>query len=101
MTPQEHWRTILVNIESLLVEVFPAASASVGRPIRQTLVIVNLMGFGLSQFWALKSIARRFFEVSQSHYPETCVLFSPRCYLSPFPYLTSVVLTQHYIAWVS
>ena len=74
MTPQEHWRTVLVNIESLFVEVFPAASAAAGRPIRQALVIVDLKGFGLSQFWTLKSVARRFFEVSQSYYPETYVI---------------------------
>jgi CRAL/TRIO domain len=71
---------ILVNIESLLVEVFPAASASASRPVRQTLVIVDLNGFGLSQFWALKSIARRFFEVSQNYYPETYV---PLSFFSP------------------
>ena len=71
ITPQEHWRTVLVNIEALLVEVLPAASAAAGRPIRQTLVIVDLKGFGFSQFWAFKSIARRFFDVSQNYFPET------------------------------
>ncbi|KAI9509811.1 CRAL-TRIO domain-containing protein, partial [Russula earlei] len=71
ITPQEHWRTVLVNIEALLAEVLPAASAAAGRPIRQALVIVDLRGFGLSQFWAFKSIARRFFDVSQNYFPET------------------------------
>lgn len=71
ITPQEHWRTVLVNIEAVLAEVFPAASAAAGRPIRQALIIVDLKGFGLTQFWAFKSIARRFFHVSQSYYPET------------------------------
>ena len=71
ITPEEHWRTVLVNIESLLAEVFPAASAAAGRPIRQALVIIDLKGFGLAQFWALKSIARRSFEISQSYFPET------------------------------
>ncbi|KAF8501552.1 CRAL-TRIO domain-containing protein [Russula emetica] len=71
ITSQEHWRTVLVNIEAVLAEVFPAASAAAGRPIRQALIIVDLKGFGLSQFWAFKSIARRFFHVSQNYYPET------------------------------
>lgn len=71
ITPEEHWRTVLVNVESLLAEVFPAASASAGRPIRQALVIIDLKGFGLAQFWALKSIARRSFDISQSYFPET------------------------------
>jgi hypothetical protein len=71
ITSQEHWRTVLVNIEAILTEVFPAASAAAGRPIRQALIIVDLKGLGLSQFWAFKSIARRFFHVSQNYYPET------------------------------
>ncbi|KAI9463281.1 CRAL-TRIO domain-containing protein [Lactarius psammicola] len=71
ITPEEHWRNVLVNVESLLAEVFPAASVAAGRPIRQALVIVDLKGFGLAQFWALKSIARRSFEISQSYFPET------------------------------
>ncbi|KAH9953899.1 CRAL-TRIO domain-containing protein [Russula dissimulans] len=71
ITPQDHCRTVLVNIEALLAEVLPAASAAAGRPIRQALVIVDLKGFGLSQFWAFKSIARRFFDVSQNYFPET------------------------------
>jgi hypothetical protein len=73
ITPEEHWRTVLVNVESLLAEVFPAASAAAGRPIRQALVIIDLKGFGLVQFWALKSIARRSFDISQSYFPETYV----------------------------
>ncbi|KAN0120765.1 CRAL-TRIO domain containing protein, partial [Russula decolorans] len=71
ITSQEHWRTVLVNVEAVLAEVFPAASAAAGRPIRQALMIVDLKGLGLSQFWAFKSIARRFFHVSQNYYPET------------------------------
>ena len=73
ITPEEHWRTILVNVESLLAEVLPAASAAAGRPIHQALVIIDLKGFGLAQFWALKSIARRSFEISQRYFPETYV----------------------------
>ena len=68
---------MLVSIEALLAEVFPAASAAAGRPMRQALVIVDLKGFGLSQFWAFKSIARRFFDVSQNYFPETYVPSPP------------------------
>ncbi|KAI0277291.1 CRAL-TRIO domain-containing protein [Russula aff. rugulosa BPL654] len=71
ITPQEHWRTVLVNMEAVLAEILPATSAAASRPIRQALIIVDLKGFGLSQFWAFKSIARRFFHVSQNYYPET------------------------------
>ena len=77
ITPQEHWCAVLVNIEALLAEILPAASLAAGRPIRQTLVIVDLKGFGLSQFWAFKSIARRFFDVSQNYFPETYVPSPP------------------------
>lgn len=83
ITPQEHWRTVLVNIEALLAEVLPAASLAAGRPIRQTLVIVDLRGFGLSQFWAFKSIARRFFDVSQNYFPETYVPPPPPTHTPP------------------
>lgn len=84
ITPQEHWRTVLVNIESLLAEVLPAASVAAGRPIRQALVIVDLKGLGLSQFWAFKSIARRFFDISQNYFPETYGPLLP-CEIRSFP----------------
>jgi hypothetical protein len=95
ITPQDHCRTVLVNIEALLAEVLPAASAAAGRPIRQALVIVDLKGFGLSQFWAFKSIARRFFDVSQNYFPETYVpaLFPP--------FSLSTPSSLYIVAWAS
>jgi len=94
ITPQEHWCTVLVNIEALLVEVLPAASAAAGRPIRQTLVIVDLKGFGFSQFWAFKSIARRFFDVSQNYFPET---YAVPVLPPPSPNSLTIVYTHTYI----
>jgi hypothetical protein len=90
ITPEEHWRTVLVNIEAVLAEVLPAASAAAGRPIRQSLIIVDLKGVGLTQFWTFRSIARRFFYVSQNYYPETYAPSSTAPPLFP-PCLTNSV----------
>ncbi|KAI0303664.1 CRAL-TRIO domain-containing protein [Multifurca ochricompacta] len=99
ITPQEHWQTILVNVESLSTEVLPAASVAAGRPIRQTLVIVDLKGFGLSQFWALKSITRRSFEISQSYYPETMsqmiIINAPTCFTAIWTMITIAGANYH------
>ncbi|KAF7422578.1 hypothetical protein PC9H_010734 [Pleurotus ostreatus] len=70
-TPEKHWQTVLVNAESLTREILPAASKSAGRTIGSVLVIVDLQGFGLSQFWQMKSLAQQSFQVSQDYYPET------------------------------
>ncbi|KAI0061678.1 CRAL/TRIO domain-containing protein [Artomyces pyxidatus] len=71
VSPERHWQTILVNAESLQREVLPAASAQAGRQVEQALVIVDLKGYGLSQFWQMKWLAKQSFEVSQSYFPET------------------------------
>ncbi|KAJ8509524.1 hypothetical protein ONZ45_g8313 [Pleurotus djamor] len=70
-TPEKHWQTVLVNAESLTREILPAASRSAGRTINSVFVIVDLQGFGLSQFWQMKNLAQRSFQVSQDYYPET------------------------------
>ncbi|EKM84004.1 hypothetical protein AGABI1DRAFT_110608 [Agaricus bisporus var. burnettii JB137-S8] len=70
-TPKRHWETVLANAECLPREVLPAASRVAGRHIGTTLVIVDLKGFSLSQFWQAKSIARDSFQMSQDFYPET------------------------------
>lgn len=46
VTPEKLVDSIIVNAEVLLREVFPAASRASGRPINQSMVIVNLEGFG-------------------------------------------------------
>jgi len=69
--PERHWQSVLVNCESLTREILPSASRSAGRHIGSVFVIVDLKGFGLSQFWQMKTLARRSFQVSQDYYPET------------------------------
>ncbi|KAH8825298.1 CRAL-TRIO domain-containing protein [Flagelloscypha sp. PMI_526] len=70
-TPNQHWKSILVNAESLTREMLPAASRKAGKPITSVLVLVDLKGFGLSQFWQMKSLARDSFQISQDYFPET------------------------------
>ncbi|KAK0464574.1 CRAL TRIO domain-containing protein [Desarmillaria tabescens] len=90
-TPEKHWQTVLVNCESLTREVIPAASRAAGKPIGTVLVIVDLKGFGLSQFWQMKSLARSSFQVSQDYYPETmgqlAIINAP----SSFTFIWSVI----------
>ncbi|ESK95010.1 sec14 cytosolic factor family sec14 [Moniliophthora roreri MCA 2997] len=70
-TPERHWQTVLVNAESLTREVLPAASRSTDKDINSVLVVVDLRGFGLHQFWQMKNLAQRSFQMSQDYYPET------------------------------
>ncbi|KAI0317791.1 CRAL-TRIO domain-containing protein [Amylostereum chailletii] len=65
------WQTLLVNTEALFAEVFPAASAAAGSHIEQSLVIIDLKGFSLHQFWQMKSLARSCLEITQTQFPET------------------------------
>ena len=73
MTLEQFWRTVVVNCEALPREVLPAASEAAGKRILGTFVIVDLKGFGLSQFWQMKNLARDSFQISQDYFPETCV----------------------------
>lgn len=52
-------------------EVLPACTKAAGRPITNCVCIIDLKGFGLSQFWGMKSLVRSSFQVSQDYYPET------------------------------
>ncbi|KAK2465338.1 hypothetical protein APHAL10511_002692 [Amanita phalloides] len=70
-TPEQHWKSVLVNCESLTREILPAASRAAGRHIGTVFVIVDLKGFGLQQFWQMKTLARKAFQISQDYYPET------------------------------
>ncbi|OSX59816.1 hypothetical protein POSPLADRAFT_1059109 [Postia placenta MAD-698-R-SB12] len=71
ITPERFWRTIVVNAESLTREVLPASARAANRQIDGTFVIVDLKGFGLSQFWQMKNLARDSFQISQDYFPET------------------------------
>ncbi|KAG1906424.1 CRAL-TRIO domain-containing protein [Suillus fuscotomentosus] len=71
VTPERHWEAIVVNADSLTREVLPAASRAAGKHIHQSIVIVDLKGFGLSQFWQVKSLAQASFQISQDYFPET------------------------------
>jgi hypothetical protein len=46
VTPEKHWEAIVVNADSLTREVLPAASRAAGERIHQSIVIVDLKGFG-------------------------------------------------------
>ncbi|KAK7056797.1 hypothetical protein VNI00_002514 [Paramarasmius palmivorus] len=70
-TPERHWQTVLVNAESLTREVLPAASRAHKKDVEAVFVIVDLKGFGLNQFWQMKNLAQRSFQMSQDYYPET------------------------------
>ncbi|KAH9936279.1 CRAL-TRIO domain-containing protein [Fomitopsis serialis] len=49
----------------------PASARAAGHQIDGTFVIVDLKGFGLSQFWQMKNLARDSFQISQDYFPET------------------------------
>ncbi|KAH9891614.1 CRAL/TRIO domain-containing protein [Cubamyces lactineus] len=71
MTLERFWQTVIVNCEALTREVLPAAAEAAGKPIPGTFVVVDLSGFGISQFWQMKDFARSSFQVSQDYFPET------------------------------
>ncbi|OJT03883.1 Sec14 cytosolic factor [Trametes pubescens] len=71
MTLERFWQTVIVNCEALTREVLPASAEAAGKPISGTFVVVDLAGFGISQFWQMKDFARSSFQVSQDYFPET------------------------------
>ncbi|KAH0831940.1 CRAL-TRIO domain-containing protein [Lanmaoa asiatica] len=71
VTPEKLVESIIVNADALTREVLPAASRAAGRHVHQSLVIVDLKDFGLSQFWQVKSLVQISFQISQDYYPET------------------------------
>ncbi|TFK74886.1 CRAL/TRIO domain-containing protein [Pluteus cervinus] len=70
-TPEKHWQTVLVNAESLTREILPAASRKAGHEIDTVFVVVDLKGFSVSQFWQMKGLVQKSFQISQDYYPET------------------------------
>lgn len=70
-SPERHWESFVVNCELLPREVLPACSRAAGKHIGGTFVIVDLKGFSFSQFWQMRHLVQRAFQVSQDYYPET------------------------------
>ncbi|VDC00760.1 unnamed protein product [Peniophora sp. CBMAI 1063] len=71
ISPERHWQSIVVNAEALIAEVLPAVSTERAQHIEQVMVIIDLKGFSLSQFWQMKSLVQRALYASQNYYPET------------------------------
>jgi hypothetical protein len=110
-TPERYWQSLLVNAESLIREVLPASSRQAGRTIGTVLVIVDLKGFGyvfvildyhllihaplhsVSQFWQMKSLAQKSFQISQDYFPETLVV--------TYTILLIFRFADNYVAWGS
>ncbi|THV05311.1 CRAL/TRIO domain-containing protein [Dendrothele bispora CBS 962.96] len=70
-TPERHWQSIIVTAESLPREIIPSAARHHDKPVTSVFVIIDLKGFGISQFWQMKNLVQRSFQVSQDYYPET------------------------------
>ncbi|KAI6014866.1 CRAL-TRIO domain-containing protein [Pisolithus microcarpus] len=71
ITPDKHWETIVTTTETLARKIIPTASRAAGHDVGGVFIIVDLKGFGLSQFWQVKSLVQASFQMSQDYYPET------------------------------
>ncbi|KIJ64446.1 hypothetical protein HYDPIDRAFT_28391 [Hydnomerulius pinastri MD-312] len=91
ITPEKHWEAIVVNADSLTREVLPAASRAAGHQVEHAFVIVDLKGFGLSQFWQVKSLAQASFQISQDYFPETMGQLAIVNAPSSFTFIWSVI----------
>ncbi|KAI6147488.1 CRAL-TRIO domain-containing protein [Pisolithus tinctorius] len=91
ITPDKHWETIVVSTETLARKVIPAASHAAGHHIGGVLAIVDLKGFGLSQFWQVKSLAQASLQMSQDYYPEIMAKLAIVNAPSSFTFIWSVV----------
>jgi hypothetical protein len=67
ITPEDHWKSVIVNAECLTREVLPASARAAGEPISSVLVIVDR----IAQFWQMKGLAKQSFQISQDYFPET------------------------------
>ncbi|CCM00205.1 uncharacterized protein FIBRA_02233 [Fibroporia radiculosa] len=75
ITPEKFWHSIVTTAESIPREVMPAASREAGKQIDGTFVIVDLKGFGLTQFWQMRNMVRDSFQMTQDNYPEMMAKF--------------------------
>ncbi|KAF9242594.1 CRAL-TRIO domain-containing protein [Melanogaster broomeanus] len=91
VTPEQHWEAIVVTADTLLRDILPAASRAAGHLVEHSFVIIDLKGFGLSQFWQAKSIIQTSFQMSQDYYPETTGRIAIVNAPSSFAFIWSVV----------
>ncbi|KAI0034638.1 CRAL-TRIO domain-containing protein [Vararia minispora EC-137] len=95
VSPDQHWETVIVNAEALISEVLPACSSSAGRSIEHSLIIIDLKGFSLSQFWQMKSLVSRSLHASQSYYPETMgklvIINAPRSFTTIWSFVKQLM----------
>jgi len=71
VSPEHHWRSVIVQCEALTREVIPACRKESGHQIEGAYCIVDLKGFSVGQFLQMKDLAQKCFQVSQDYYPET------------------------------
>ncbi|EIN12631.1 CRAL/TRIO domain-containing protein, partial [Punctularia strigosozonata HHB-11173 SS5] len=71
VSPDRLLDSLYVNCESLTREILPACSNLAQRQIGTVLVIVDLKGFSIGQFWQIRDLAQKSFQISQDYYPET------------------------------
>ncbi|KIM65935.1 hypothetical protein SCLCIDRAFT_14824 [Scleroderma citrinum Foug A] len=91
ITPERHWETIVVTTEALTRDVLPAASRVAGHHISGAFVIADLKGFGLSQFWQIKSLAQATLQTWQDYYPETMAKIAIVNAPSSFAFIWSII----------
>ncbi|KIJ54820.1 hypothetical protein M422DRAFT_24710 [Sphaerobolus stellatus SS14] len=65
------WKAFCTNCEVMTREILPACSKARGERVGDAYCIIDLKGFGLSQFWSIKGLVRDSFKISQDYYPET------------------------------
>ncbi|KAI6151364.1 CRAL-TRIO domain-containing protein [Pisolithus thermaeus] len=91
ITPDKHWETIVTTTETLVRKIIPAASRAAGHDIGGVFVIIDLKGFGLSQFWQVKSLAQASLQISQDYYPERMAKLAIVNAPSSFTFIWSIV----------
>ncbi|KAG9315901.1 CRAL-TRIO domain-containing protein [Chiua virens] len=89
VSPEKLVESIIVNADALTREVLPAASRAAGRHIEQSLVIVDLKGFG-QVVCRLKRVSSSH-HISQDYFPETMGQLAIVNAPSSFTFIWSIV----------
>jgi hypothetical protein len=69
-TPERIAEEHLYEWELLLRERFPACSRAAGRPVRQTMTVVDLAGLSLARFNTARPVVLALTRLDQEYYPE-------------------------------